>query len=269
MAWDSQQYLKFARERRQPCMDLIHRLQGDFSSILDLGCGPGNSTKALQEAYLHAHVVGFDADENMLKRARADCPELSFVQGFAPEDLDQLGERFDLVFSNACIHWIQKQKQLIQKVHGLLRENGVFAAQLPLTNESPFYQMLDRLVRSQWTSLQSVQNFHNLDPTGYYNTLRSHFHSVELWKTEYYHVVKKEMVLEWYRGSGLRPYLALLSEEEQSHFLRDLQGEIDREYHPLADGNVFLIMPRLFFLAKGPLEQEATPEQAAAAETLS
>lgn len=252
MAWDSQQYLKFAQERKQPCMDLIHRLPGDFSAILDLGCGPGNSTKALRDVYRHAYVVGFDADENMLERARADCPDLRFVRGFAPEDLDQLGERFDLVFSNACIHWIQDQERLIHTVHGLLREHGVFAAQLPLTEESPFYRLLYRLIRDKWTSLGSVRNFYNLDPTGYYNALRPRFQSVQLWKTDYYHVVQKEMVLEWYRGSGLRPYLALLSEEEQTRFLRDLQEEIDRTYPLLADGSVFLLMPRLFFVAKDP-----------------
>ena len=71
-----------------------------------------------------------------------------------------------------------------------------------------------------------------------------------MWKTNYYHVVNKNMILEWYQGSGLRPYLALLSEQEQTEFLHDLQQCIDKEYSLLDDNKVFLIMPRLFFTAK-------------------
>ena len=68
MAWDSSLYLRFAEERKQPCLDLLTRLEGNFNRILDLGCGPGNSTENLVEKYITSTVIGFDSDDNMLKK---------------------------------------------------------------------------------------------------------------------------------------------------------------------------------------------------------
>lgn len=250
MAWDSSLYLRFAEERKQPCLDLLARLEGNFNRILDLGCGPGNSTENLVEKYSEATVIGFDADDNMLQKARKDHPDFTFVKGYAPVDFPKLNETFDLVFSNACIHWIDHQETLIDEVYQLLNEHGVFAVQIPLTDEAQFYKILYRLIDEKWTKLKCEKNFHNLNPEGYYNTITKKFKTITMWKTNYYHVVDKNMVLEWYKGSGLRPYLALLSEKEQTEFLHDLQQCIDKEYSLLDDNKVFLIMPRLFFTAK-------------------
>lgn len=250
LGWDSDLYLKFANERKQPCLDLLSRLDGEFENILDLGCGPGNSSQNLIEKYKNATVVGFDSDDNMLEKARSRHNNIQFVKGFAPDDFYKLNRKFDLVFSNACIHWIENQEELIKKVYGILNAKGTFAVQIPLTDESHFYRILYRLIDEKWTNLKTVKNFHNLTQEGYYNTLIKQFNKVSMWRSDYYHVVRKEMVIEWYKGSGLRPYLALLSEDKQEEFLEDLQTAIDREYPILDDGNVFLIMPRLFFIAE-------------------
>ncbi len=250
MAWDSKQYLKFENERKQPCIDLLSRLDGDFYRILDLGCGPGNSTKNLFDKYNNATIIGFDSDDNMLERAKNDYPEFEFVKGYAPDDFNKLNEKFDLIFSNACIHWISEQEKLINKVYELLSDEGVFAVQIPLTDESPFYKILYKLISQKWTELKSVKNFYNMNQKGYYNTLIKHFQNITMWQSNYYHIVGKEMILEWYKGSGLRPYLALLDDNKQKEFLNDLQEIINKEYTLLDDGKLFLIMPRLFFIAK-------------------
>lgn len=250
MSWDSTQYLMFSSERQQPCIDLISRLNGDFSKILDLGCGPGNSTQILCEKYKSATVTGFDSDDNMLERARSEHKNISFVKGFAPDNLRDLNQKFDLVFSNACIHWIKNQNELIGTVCEMLNDEGVFAVQIPLCAESRFYKILFKLVEEKWPKLKSVKNFYYLTPSQYYNALIKQFGRVNMWRSDYYHTVGKEKVLEWYKGSGLRPYLALLEQNEQKEFLNDLQSIINKEYAALDDGNVFLIMPRLFFIAK-------------------
>lgn len=250
MAWDSKQYLRFADERKQPCLDLISRLGGNFKRILDLGCGPGNSTENLCNKYSDAAIIGFDTDENMLNRARNDHPGLEFVHGYAPKDFDKLNGKFDLIFSNACIHWINNQERLIDGVCELLNDDGVFAVQIPLTDESPFYRILYKQIDEKWTKLKSIHNFHNLNQEQYYNVLIKKFKSIVMWKSDYYHVVDKEMILEWYKGSGLRPYLEMLDGNEQSEFLADLQKIINKEYTLLDDGKLFLIMPRLFFIAR-------------------
>lgn len=250
MSWDSIQYLKFSNERQQPCTDLISRLNGDFNKILDLGCGPGNSTQNLFERYKNATIIGLDSDDNMLERARDEHQNISFIKGFAPNALCNLNQKFDLVFSNACIHWIDNQEELIDKVYEILNDKGVFAVQIPLTNESHFYKILYKLIEEKWTKLKSVNNFHSLNPEGYYNTLIKRFNKANIWRSDYYHIVGKETVIEWYKGSGLKPYLDLLDENEQKDFLNDLQLIINTDYSPLDDGNVFLIMPRLFFIAE-------------------
>lgn len=250
MAWDSELYLKFAKERKQPCIDLLSHLDGRFEKILDLGCGPGNSTENLFEKYDHSTVIGFDSDDDMLKRARNDHPNLKFVKGYAPNDFNKLSGKFDLVFSNACIHWIDNQENLIDAVYEILNEKGVFAVQIPLTDESHFYKILYGLIETKWTKLKTIKNFHNFNQEGYYNALIKKFENINMWQSNYYHIVDRNAVVEWYKGSGLRPYLALLTQEEQKLFSEDLQRKINEEYPLLDDGNVFLVMPRLFFTAR-------------------
>lgn len=250
MAWDSNLYLKFADERKQPCIDLLSRLDSEYKKILDLGCGPGNSTENLSEKFKNSTIIGFDSDDNMLEKARNDHPNFEFVKGCAPTDLNNDLGKFDLVFSNACIQWIDDQDELIDAVYRILNDKGVFAVQIPLTDESRFYKILYELISQKWTKLKHIKNFHNLNQEGYYNALIKRFKNVTIWQSDYYHIVEKNMVLEWYKGSGLRPYLDLLNDKEQKNFLNDLQRIIDEEYPTLDDGNVFLIMPRLFFIAK-------------------
>ena len=249
MGWDPQQYLKFAQQRERPCRDLLARLTGPFERILDLGCGPGNSTALLAERFSQAEILGLDPDGRMLEKARRDHPTLRFLQGSAPADLVRLGE-FDLVFSNACIHWIEDQQGLVRAIASALRPGGIFAAQLPLTGEAPFYRLLFRMIERDWPQLQEIHNFHALDAAGYYNALIRQFDEVELWRTDYCHVVKREQVLEWYRGSGLRPYLDRLTQAQREQFLAQIEKEIEQAYPLLADGQVFLVMPRLFLLAR-------------------
>lgn len=250
MAWDSDLYLKFAEERKQPCIDLLSRLDREFKKILDLGCGPGNSTENLLKKYNTATVIGFDSDNNMLEKAKNYHPDLEFVKGCAPTDFNKLIGKFDLVFSNACIHWIENQENLIDEVYKILNAKGIFAVQIPLTDKSQFYKTLHKLIEQKWTKLKGVNNFHNMTPKGYYNTLAKKFTKVTMWQSNYFHVVAKEIIIEWYKGSGLRPYLDLLGENEKKEFLNDLQEAINNEYPLLDDGNVFLIMPRLFFIAE-------------------
>ena len=251
MSWDSEQYLKFKKERQQPCLDLLSRLDGDYKHILDLGCGPGNSTVNLEVYFPKAEIIGFDSDENMLKRAKAEHQNFCFIHGFAPQDFSKLNNKFDLVFSNACIHWIPDQSGLIASINAILKDSGTFAVQIPIAAESKFYKLLYGLIENKWSKLKSVSKFHMLDQDGYYNELIKHFSEVTIWRTDYYHLIdSKNMVIEWYKGSGLRPYLSALDEKEQKEFIADLSEIIEKEYHPLDDGQLFLIMPRLFFIAK-------------------
>lgn len=120
--WNSELYLKFKAERTQPAHDLAARIPlRDARSILDIGCGPGNSTAAVAARYPGARVLGVDSSENMVAAACAAHPEFEFRVCEAPQGLDALGGGFDIVFSNACLQWIPEHRTLLPVLMRQLR----------------------------------------------------------------------------------------------------------------------------------------------------
>ena len=143
--WNSEQYTKFEKERTQPSIDLINRLDIQPKTVLDIGCGPGNSTNQLYERFPDANILGIDNSDNMLCKARNSYPQLRFVNCFIPDELDRL-DSFDLIFSNACLHWIPEHSSLYGRLMSCLNEGGVLAVQMPLVQYAPFYKILNELV---------------------------------------------------------------------------------------------------------------------------
>lgn len=248
--WNSNQYTKFENERTQPSVDLIHRINITPESVLDIGCGPGNSTHQLHEYFPAADIVGIDSSDNMLDKAKISYPELKFQKCVIPDQLDQIGS-FDLIFSNACLHWISDHKSLLPKLMDKLNHGGMLAVQMPLVQNAMFYKALDKLVSNdRWKKLSSIKNFHNLSPDETYDILSGVSKKVTMWDTTYYHIVPSyNSVIDWYKGSGLRPYLEALSQKEEAEFISELLEMIKKEFPVQADGSVILKMPRLFFTA--------------------
>ncbi len=248
--WDSKQYTKFEKERTQPSIDLIGRVGIRPKSILDIGCGPGNSTTQLSAHFPEAEILGVDSSDNMLAMAHSSYPDMEFRKCSVPDGLDELGS-FDLLFSNACLHWIPDHGSLLPKLMNKLNSGGMLAVQIPLTQKAIFYKLLQEHLKSEkWNRLNIIHNFHNLSPNETYAILAAISPDVCMWETVYYHVVDSHSaVIDWYKGSGLKPYLDMLSESEKAEFQSELLLLI-RENIPLqADGKVLLKMPRLFFTA--------------------
>ena len=243
--------MKFAAQRTRPSFDLIGRLDICPKKVLDLGCGPGNSTALLAERFKNADICGLDSSRQMLDSAKQSHPDLRFEECLLPDGLNNIEGSYDLIFSNACIHWIPDQSGLIPAVYQKLENGGVFAVQIPLTDRALFYKLLNGLVSTEkWQNLRSIKNFHALSPEGYYDALTALFEKVDMWETVYYHTVDSaDGVLEWYKGSGLRPYLDALSAEQKEMFLFDLKSEITQNFGVQKDGKIILKMPRLFFTA--------------------
>lgn len=250
--WNSEQYMKFKGERTQPSVDLINRLGDDFKpkTVLDLGCGPGNSTFALYNKFKNAKITGVDASENMLEKARKSYDFLNFKKCFLPTGLNEIDGRFDLIFSNACIHWIPEQKELLNSAFEKLNNGGKFAVQIPFIQQAPFYKLLYAMINEEkWQKLQSINNFHNLMPDEYFDILASLSSDFEIWQTTYYHRVPNfKSIIEWYRGSGLRPYLEALTNDEKQVFENELLEKIKNNYPVQKNGEIILKMPRLFFI---------------------
>ena len=245
--WDSNAYLKFINERTRPSKDLINRLS-NHKNILDIGSGPGNSTNELYKRYLNASIIGAEADDSMISKAKTNYPNLKFEKAFMPNDFNKFG-KFDLIFSNACIHWIKEQEAIFNEIYNHLEIDGEVAIQIPLTQNADFYKMLYGLIDSKYNELKNIDNFHNLDKYGYYNLLNKiGFKNIEIWETTYiHHVNTSDDIIAWYSGSGLKPYLDKVIDKDM--FINDLKELINKNYTKLDDGTYFLLMPRLFFVA--------------------
>ena len=144
--WNSAQYLKFESQRTKPSADLISRISDlEPKTVADLGCGPGNSTALLAKSFKDARIIGLDSSDDMLAKAKSSYPELEFSKCLMPDGLGKFKQSFDLIFSNACIHWIKEQRTLLDAVYEKLSAGGVFAVQLPLTERADFYRLLGSL----------------------------------------------------------------------------------------------------------------------------
>ena len=132
-----------------------------------------------------------------------------------------------------------------------LNNGGVLAVQMPLVQYAPFYRALEELKKeNKWKKISGIKVFHNLLPEETYDILTRCSSDVTMWETTYYHVVQSHKdVLEWYKGSGLRPYLDVLNDAEKEIFISELTGKIESLFTVREDNRILLKMPRLFFTA--------------------
>jgi len=202
--WDPGQYLKFESGRNKPIRDLIGHVDlPSPSRIIDIGCGPGNSTAFLAKRWPGAEIIGLDSSAAMLEAARKRLPGLQWMEKDAAGDLSGLGT-FDLVFSNAALQWMPKHEKLIPGLFTLLNPGGVLAVQMPQNQDSPLHRAL-----LQKNGDIRAQQYNNAG--FYYDILSRLTGNLELWITEYQHVLDCHGdVIEWFKGTGFRPYLEKL-----------------------------------------------------------
>lgn len=255
MAWDATQYERFLAERTRPAKDLAHRVAETGArprTILDLGCGPGNSTEVVGATFPDATVLGVDVSSEMVEAARRERPGHAYRVFDASNDLAVLGT-FDLVFSNACLQWVPDHPRLLRNIAAVLDPGGALAVQVPLTRDMPIQRVLAGLANSpQWADrLPQEHRYHTLEPLEYHDVLDEVFVDYSIWTTTYFHRLGSvDDVVEWYRGSALHPYLAVLDPGERRAFLADVRRGLEEHYRPRSNGEVVLGFPRLFFLAK-------------------
>ncbi len=253
MDWNSSLYLKYKNERTQPAVDLVNRISiNEPKKIIDIGCGPGNSAAALASRFTSAKILGIDSSEDMILSAKKSYPHLDFMLCDAENELENIGERFDVVFSNACIQWIPNHHKLLKNMMMLLTDGGVLAVQTPMNYEEPVHLINERLTKSEkWKhKIKTPRIFNNLKADEYYDILADISTSFEMWQTTYFHKMKSHNeILEWYRGTGLRPYLNELSEDDKPLFENDILSELIKEYPVQKNGDVIFRFPRFFFTA--------------------
>lgn len=249
--WSPQQYLKFERERTLPCRDLVSRIELPAPRLIaDLGCGPGNSTSVLAERWPGAKITGVDSSTEMLRKAGASRTSARWVRA----DLRdwEPDKRYDLFFSNAVFHWIADQRGLLTRLLDSMRPRGVMAFQIP--SKSGAWRDLLREVagRHGWRGHipRSALTPHSREPAFYYDLLARRSTRVDIWETEYMHVLPDHAaILEWVKGSALRPVLDRLSRDDSKAFIEEYMIRILREYKTRVDGTVLFPFRRLFVVA--------------------
>ena len=251
--WNPQQYLKFADERTQPSIDLAQRIRIDHpASIIDLGCGPGNSTAVLRERWPDAEIVGLDSSEEMIEQAARDYPAGKWVVGDAacvPPD-----RGYDIVFSNAALQWIPDHERLIPRLFRLVNRGGSLAVQVPANHGSPLHQALVTVSRSPQlraftTGREGLLHYHEAEY--YYDILSPMADVVDLWETSYYHILSSHQdLVEWYKATGMRPFLASLPDEEaREQFQKEVLAAAKDAYPIQKNGKILYPFKRTFFIA--------------------
>lgn len=252
--WEPEKYLKFKQERTRPVHDLISRVElQEPERILDIGCGPGNSTAPLRERWPFSDIVGIDNSPAMVDRAQCDHPDIKFIVMDAGKDLSTLGE-FDLVFANASLQWIPDHEALLPRLLGILRSGGVLAVQIPQFDEMPISKALaETITSSAWSAYFSgfEPGFTFRPARAYYDILSGVAKDMQLWSIDYYHIMPSHAaIMDMMESTGLRPYLDRLPSSQWPAFKRAVIERLKTCYPCQSDGSVLFPFKRLFIVAR-------------------
>lgn len=254
--WDAAQYLKFSDERSRPFLDLLAQVRLESpAQVADLGCGTGSLTRLLGERWPAARVTGVDNAAEMLAQARplAIPGRLEFMQA----DLAawQPAKPVDLILSNAALHWVPDHAALLRRLSRFLAPSGVLAVQMPNRFGTPSQTAVEEAAADpRWAAALQGVGLHResvLPLEWYVRQLHALGLAVDAWTTTYLHVFAGEHpVLEWLKGTALRPLLKALSASAPD-FLAAL-GERLAAAYPQQNGVTLFPMPRVFFVASRP-----------------
>ena len=249
--WDPSRYLQFSDARARPFLDLIAEVPTNPSTIVDLGCGPGQHTKHLRERWPEALVLGIDASTEMITEAIREN-----MDGLANYDVADLTEwtppePVDLFLSNAVFQWVPDQEVAIERLLPHLNDGGAFAIQVPNNSESATHRTLDELARAEpyREHLADARRLPAVSPHDYLDFFAGRGLHVNAWETTYLHVLHgPDPVFDWISGTGARPFLQALDDDLRVRFTDDLRARL-REEFPAREFGTVLPFRRTFAVA--------------------
>lgn len=253
MAWSPKKYLLFEDHRTRPVHELAARIPlASPEYIVDLGCGPGNSTAVLAERWPDAKIIGVDSSSEMLTQARALLPavewSLADIAKWQPQ------EPVDLVFANASLQWVPDPEAILRRLISYVAPKGVLAFQVPANHEGPPHTVIDAVLRELDFERQIDRSHLSrfvLSPNAYFRILANEGATIDAWDTEYLQVLEGEnVVLAWVKGTALVPILASLSAANAAPFLELLTQRLHEAYPPEQSGKTLLPFRRRFVVAR-------------------
>lgn len=254
-AWDPLQYSRFEGQRDRAAHDLMARLPQGLSprEIWDLGCGPGQHAIAFGRRWPEARVHGLDSSPAMLAQAKARGAGIDWRAGdiaaWAPD------RPADLIFANASLHWLPDHETLFRRLTEALAPGGVLAVQMPMAHETRHHSLMREAAREgPWaTALAGVAPVAPLlEPEAYYAVLAEACGEIDIWSTRYLQALSgPDAVLEWMKGTALRPYLAVLTDEVMRRsYLDALGARLSEAFPRRPEGVTLMPFPRLFLIAR-------------------
>jgi len=255
--WNAKTYSQFLDLRTRPARDLLSAIPNSFDPkiVYDLGCGPGNSTTLLKDRWPLARIVGLDLSLDMLKEATASYPDIHFIKSdiahFSPD------EKIDCLFANASLQWLDSHEILIPKLLKFINAGGVFGFQMPNNFHSPSHQITLNILQSNSNWQPFLKNlrygiltepFYKLP--WYYDLLtKSGASSLQFWETEYFQEMSSyQEIFDWVKGTGLRPVLSLMDNENQTQFNHAYIKVISEKYPLQANNKILLPFRRIFMI---------------------
>ncbi|WP_131114589.1 trans-aconitate 2-methyltransferase [Lichenihabitans psoromatis] len=253
--WNPALYRQFEDERTRPARDLLARVDGTFHRIVDLGCGPGNSTELLARRFAGADILGIDTSAAMLNDARSRLPECRFeladIETWSPVTPP------DLIYANASLQWLGDHATLVPRLFAALAPGGVLAVQMPDNRDEPSHRSMREVAAEPAFAAHLEDGASSrvkiLPLTAYYDLVCDEADTVDVWRTTYHHpMADAAAIVSWVRSTGLRPFVDPLPDDLRLSFLTRYQARIDEAYRPRPDGRRLLAFPRLFFVAVRP-----------------
>lgn len=239
MIWNPEQYQRFSDERSRPFFELVDRIAAapdEVTRVLDLGCGPGPLTASLLDRWPNAEVVGVDSDPAMLAEAhKLSSDRLRFEHGdIASWRNPGSTVPFDVIVSNAAYQWVPNHLALFPDLLAIIRPGGWFALQVPSNLDDAHHQAIRSLVRTEpFADLPGVRALPDRTHSShtaveYLDALAPTCRHVDAWEVSYVHILQGEdPVLEWIKGTALRPVFAALgSDEMRDHYVEELKPRL-------------------------------------------
>jgi len=257
MRWSPTQYDLFSSHRATPFFDLTSRIRAtDPRRVVDLGCGPGSLTVTLAERWPGAEVVGIDSSPDMIEKAGAQDPaqrvhfELGDIASWTPSPTD------DVVVTNAALQWVPDHRALLPGWFEALPEGGWFAMQVPGSAVLPSHVILRDLATSaRWAAplADAVRPAESVVGAGdYLADMLDAGLEAQTWETTYQQLLTgSDPVLEWVRGTSLRPILAALEPDDAAEFEAVYAARLREAYPPTSHGTVYPFR-RVFAVAHKP-----------------
>ena len=195
-------------------------------------------------------MIGVDSSPDMLRQARERLPGRSFVAA----DLAAWSppQHTDLLFGNAVFQWVPNHPAVLRRLLRSLPQGGVLAVQMPDNTDEPALVLMREVGQSgPWAGKFAAAARENLPtPADYYDLLKPDCRHLDIWHTLYHHVMPgPQAIVEWFKGSALRPYLAALDAPMREDYLAAYGAAIARAYPARVDGQVLLKFSRIFIVA--------------------